>query len=118
MCITIDETIDQHTREHFETVLPDGSVSQAFIDAGGSRVIMPGRIEPQEFVQEANALIALSAEAGLLADDTKLFGRRLTARQVLHTVARPELDEIGLLVLDWNVVAGQPGVIDVTVVEA
>jgi hypothetical protein len=118
MCITIDESIDQHTREYFETVLPDGSVSPAFIDAEGRYVAMPGLVDNNDFAQEANALLSMSTAAGLLEEDARLHGEIIDAQDVMHIHVRPELDESGQLSLDWNVVVGAPGVIEITMFEA
>lgn len=117
MNTTADETVDQTIRERFETVFPDGTVSPAFIDARGRQVIMPGNIDPERFAQETNTLIRLSQGAGLLQEGAHLHGHVVYLRQVRTTIARPELDEDGQLLLDWNVRADEPGVIPVTLVE-
>ncbi|WP_181273549.1 hypothetical protein [Brevibacterium oceani] len=124
MCITVHDTIDETIRERFETVLPDGSVSAAFIDGGGRSAFMPGHVDPQDFAQEVDALIALSTAAGLVDEDTRVHGRTVQPRGVVTRHALPTIGADGTFGLDWNtgadwhpVRADDAGAVPVTVYE-
>lgn len=124
MCITVDDAIDETIRERFETVLPDGSVSAAFIDAGGRAAYMPGRVDPEAFAQEVDALIALSTAAGLVDEGVRAHGRTVQPRGVLTRHALPVIEADGTFELDWNtgadwhpVRADDAGAVPVTVYE-
>lgn len=109
----------------FGTTFPDGTVTAGFIDARGKQIVFPGVIDPEIFADAANHLIQKSMVAGLLQDDTKLFGHTVLSAHVLHTEARVELDENDELVLDWNVgldenrvpTSDRAGIVPITMVE-
>lgn len=110
--------IDPAIAERFETVLPNGTVSPAFIDARGRQVLMPGHIDPRVFAEQANALIALQALAGMLEDGCPLMEHTVQPREAIHRWARPEADAAGELSLEWNVAPGDEDVVPVTLAEA
>jgi hypothetical protein len=111
-------TLDQTTIERFQTVLPNGTVSPAFIDARGRQVVMPGHIDPRAFADEANALIELQALVGMLENGCPLMGHTVKPHEVISRWARPEVDAGGELSLEWNVAPGDEDVVPVTLAEA
>lgn len=99
---TILDTVPETVAERFETVLPDGSVFSAFIDARGRTVYMPGHVEPTVFAQEVDALIAVATAAGLIDETAQVYGCTVQPSGVRTRYALPTIDDDGELSLDWN----------------